>query len=104
MLMESRTTKIGNTNLLELADMIKAISHPSRMAIMYLICKQKDKKMSVKDIYIELKMAQPVISRHLGILKNSKLVERVAEGQFTFYKLNQNNDTVNRIAKCFLSL
>lgn len=102
--MDLRTGKLGNTNLAELSDMVKAISHPSRLAIVYLICRQKDKKMSVKDIYIELKMAQPVISRHLGILKNSKLVERVVDGQLTFYKLNQTNDTVNRIVQCFSKL
>lgn len=102
--MQSKTLKLGQTNLHELSDMVKAISHPSRMAIMYLICKKADKKMSVKDIYIELKMAQPIISRHLGILKNSKLVERTTEGQLTFYTLNQNNETVKRIADCFMSL
>jgi len=95
---------IDSDEMLELAEMLKAIAHPSRMAIMFLLCNNAEKRMSVKSIYDELKMAQPVISRHLGILKNGGLVKRVIQGSKTFYELKQDNTNVTRISMCFSSI
>jgi ArsR family transcriptional regulator len=96
--------KKENISLLELAEMLKAMSHPARISIMHLICCDTEKRLTVKFIYQKLDMSQPVISRHLGILKNSGLVERVSEGQLTFYQLCDSNETVNLIAGLFSSL
>lgn len=83
------------------ANMVKAMAHPARMAIMYLLC--SNKSMTVKCIYNELKLKQPVISRHLGILKNGGLVIRRQKGAQTFYELNLADDDVKHISKCFKS-
>ncbi|HYG52287.1 MAG TPA: metalloregulator ArsR/SmtB family transcription factor [Flavobacteriales bacterium] len=102
--MGSKEKKIGNTDLIELTGMVKALAHPSRVTIVYMLCRSQGKKMTVKEIYKELKMAQPVISRHLSILKNSGLLLRNAEGNSTYYILNENNKTAVHIVNCFLSL
>jgi ArsR family transcriptional regulator len=95
---------IDSEEMLELSEMLKAIAHPSRMTIMFLLCNSNEKRMTVKSIYDEMKMSQPVISRHLSILKNGGLVKRVIQGSKTFYELKVDNKNVERIALCFSSL
>jgi DNA-binding transcriptional ArsR family regulator len=88
----------------ELFEMLKAIAHPSRLAIMYLLSRQKEKRMTVKCIYKELDAAQPVISRHLIILKNTGLLKRINEGSSIFYELCENNKLVKTISDCLAEL
>ena len=94
---------MNEPDILELSEMIKAIAHPARVAIMCLLCNNAEKKLTVKCIYNELQMAQPVISRHLGILRNSGLVERATEGSKTYYELKERNKNAKHISKCFSS-
>ena len=95
---------LKQNDMLELADMLKALAHVSRVSILFLLCTHKTRRMTVKNIYEELKMSQPVISRHLGILKNSGLLLRFAEGSHTYYELNLNNRHANKIASCFSTM
>lgn len=81
--------------------MLKALAHPSRISIMVLLCDVDNNRMTVKRIYSQMKMPQPVISRHLGILKNVGLVERISEGSNIFYGLSQKNELAMHITKCF---
>lgn len=90
--------------LIELTAMLKSLGHSSRISIMYLLCNNTEKRMTVKTIYELLKMPQPVISRHLGILRNSGLITRLMEGNHIYYKLNEKNALVRKIANCFSSL
>lgn len=101
--MATKKKWMESANIVELSEMLKAIAHPSRMAIMFLLCNDKNKKMTVKCVYEQLNMPQPVISRHLGILKNSGLLRRVVKGSKTFYEIEENNKNVQHISKCFTS-
>jgi DNA-binding transcriptional ArsR family regulator len=92
---------IKNNNISELSEMLRAISHPSRMAIIFLLSNEPAKRMSVKCVYSHLEMPQPVISRHLGILRNCGFAIRIVEGSNTFYQLNEKNKTARRIIRCF---
>ena len=83
-----------------LAEALKSIGHPERIAIMNLICACKEKRMTVKSIYESLQMEQPIVSRHLGILKRSGILERETEGANTFYCLCENNKMAEQIYKC----
>lgn len=91
-------------NLLELSGMLKALAHPSRMAIIYFLTREGTKKTSVKSIYRELKLSQPVISRHLGILKTSGLLNRMTEGNNTYYEPCTSNENASKIINCFKSI
>lgn len=84
-----------------MTEMIKALGHPSRMAIMHLISNSKEGKMTVKCLYNILNLPQPVISRHLIILKNGGLLRREAAGTSTYYALDHKNPHVKTIEKCF---
>ena len=92
---------LKQNDLFELADMLKALAHTSRISILFLLCNNDTGRMTVKNIYEELKMSQPVISRHLGILKSSGLLQRFSEGPNTYYALNKTNKHARRIASCF---
>jgi DNA-binding transcriptional ArsR family regulator len=95
---------IESEEMLEFSEMLKSLAHPSRVSIVYLLTQNKEKKMTVKSIYEELRMSQPVISRHLGILKNSGLLQRVSEGINIYYKLNLGNKNVKQISACLSTI
>jgi DNA-binding transcriptional ArsR family regulator len=82
-----------------LAEALKSMGHPERIAIVDLICRSKGKTMTVKNIYESLKMEQPIVSRHLGILKRCGILERETEGVNTLYCLRRNNKMVEQIYK-----
>lgn len=94
---------INSKEMIEMTEMIKALGHPSRIAILYLISNDKEGKMTVKSLYNFLKMPQPVISRHLIILKNGGLLQRQVVGASTYYALDRKNANVKIIEKCFQS-
>ena len=88
----------------ELSEMLKALGHPARVKIMWLLCHTDKGRMTVKSIYEMLRMSQPVISRHLGILRANNLIKRSVEGKQTFYEPHILNKNVSRIVTCFKSI
>ena len=54
----------------ELAAVLKAISHPERIAIILFISECPQVTARVKDIYETLKLSQSNASRHLGLMNN----------------------------------
>jgi len=98
------TTPLNNTEKNEqhvMAEIMKAIAHPDRVAILSLLCRKKSKKLMVKTIYEELGLQQPIVSRHLNIMKNAGVVKRLQEGQKTFYCLCNEKKFVQSLSKCF---
>ncbi|TAL57161.1 MAG: ArsR family transcriptional regulator [Bacteroidetes bacterium] len=96
----SKQNHILKENFNLLAEALKSIGHPERIAIVNLICSSKENRMTVKSIYGSLKMEQPIVSRHLGILKRCGILERKTEGVNTFYCLCENNKIAEQIYKC----
>lgn len=88
----------------ELAETLKSIAHPERIAILNLICSSRENRMTVKNIYESLSMEQPIVSRHLGILKRCGVLERESEGASTFYGLRRNNKMAEQIYKCLCNI
>jgi len=64
---------------------LRAIAHPTRIAIIDLIFKNKE--MSVTEIFEKLKIEQAVASHHLRILKNKNVVSVKREGKNSIYSL-----------------
>lgn len=56
----------------EYARILKAVGHPIRLRLLCLIERQQDP--CVSDMWKCLKQPQPVISQHLAILKQNKIV------------------------------
>ncbi|OQP63805.1 hypothetical protein A3860_22975 [Niastella vici] len=84
----------------ELAEMLKAIAHPDRLAILQLLSSSRDRWLTVKVIYEKLKLQQPVASRHLNILKSAGVVSRKQEGQKIYYCICKEKKTVDSLTKC----
>jgi DNA-binding transcriptional ArsR family regulator len=83
------------------AEKFKSIGHPSRVAIINLLCGCERTRSTVKNIYLTLKLDQPSTSRHLNIMRKSGMLVRVQEGSDTFYSLYTDDPQVVCITKCF---
>lgn len=84
-----------------LAEKFKAIGHPTRIAILNLLCTGGCSRMMVKNIYKKLKLDQPSVSRHLNIMRKSGVLKRVQEKGNTFYCLCLDDNQVNCFKNCF---
>ncbi len=71
------------------ANMIKAISHPARLAILGYL--GDGKQLSVTEIHSLLKIEQSTASHHLGILKDKGILASVRKGKNTLYYLKRKN-------------
>lgn len=87
-----------------LSDQFKSLSHPDRIAIIKLMCDCDGQRITVKNIYEKLNMEQPIVSRHLSIMRRSGILKREQEGINTYYYPNKENESVNSLMKVFEKL
>lgn len=80
---------------------MKAMAHNDRLSIARLLCQNPDSGMTVKEIYERLKLPQPIVSRHLAIMKNVGVVKRTRQGQSIYYCLCLNNKNIENLSNCF---
>jgi DNA-binding transcriptional ArsR family regulator len=67
------------------ANMLKAIAHPMRIAILGYL--EDGKKLTVTEIHELLEIEQSTTSHHLGILKDKGVLSSKREGKNTYYFL-----------------
>ena len=94
-------TKTNRGEMQNMAEILKAAAHPDRLAILNLLSKPKNQKLTVKMIYEKLNLRQPIVSRHLNILKHAGVVRRAQEGQKIYYCLCMEKKTIESLSKCF---
>jgi DNA-binding transcriptional ArsR family regulator len=68
---------------------LRALAHPLRIEIMTII-DERDSA-SVQEIFSVLNLEQSLISQHLKILRNAKLVSATRVGKFVHYKIEYSN-------------
>lgn len=78
------------------ANKLRAISHPTRIAIMELL--SNGNKLNVTDIYKALKIEQATVSHHLSILKNNGVLVSQREGKKNYYAIG--NVALSDIIEC----
>lgn len=83
----------------DLAEAMKSMAHPERLAILHLISNCGCDQMKVKDIYEALHLEQSITSRHLGIMKKGGLLKREIKSGKIFYGFNNLNTTAQCIKK-----
>jgi len=66
---------------------LKAAGENSRLRLLALCARQE---LSVSDLAEALRQSEPRVSRHLKILCEAGLVERLRQGQWVHYRLTQN--------------
>jgi DNA-binding transcriptional ArsR family regulator len=78
------------------ANMLKAIAHPKRLAILNYL--DDGRKLSVTELHKLLELEQSTTSHHLGILRDKGVLGARREGKNTFYYLKHDN--LSRIIEC----
>ncbi len=86
-----------NSDRLDMAaNMLKAIAHPMRIAILKHL--ENGKRLTVTEIHELLGIEQSTTSHHLGILKDKGVLCSKREGKNTFYYLK--HDVLSQIVDC----
>jgi len=70
------------------AGLLKALGHPTRIKILELL---RDGERCVCEIVPELDFDQPIISRHLAVLRKEGIVECKKDGLRVIYRVNNRN-------------
>jgi DNA-binding transcriptional ArsR family regulator len=86
-LLDPATTSLDFLSIKKVNLIFRALNHKLRQQIIRLIDKQG--KVSVTEIFVELRLDQSVASQHLAILRRAGLLLTEREGKFMYYKLNQ---------------
>lgn len=73
----------------QLMGWLRAVGEPSRLRLLCL-CSQRD--FSVSDLARALTQSEPRVSRHLRILCEAGLLERLPQGQWVHYRLATQSD------------
>lgn len=78
--------KINFHNLKKGAMVLRALNHKLRQQILALI--ETEKKITVTEIYVRMRLEQSVASQHLAILRRAGIVTTQRDGKFIYYTVN----------------
>ena len=92
--------KVDFVNLKKAAMILRALNHKLRQQIVKLV--DDNRKLTVTEIYVKLRLEQSVASQHLAILRRAGIVKTTREGKFIHYSVNSTR--VDDIMKCVHSL
>ena len=100
MIKEKKLSELNVEQLDKAANMLKAIAHPMRIAIIGFL--EGGKKLTVTQIHELLEIQQSTTSHHLGILKDKGVLSSKREGKNTFYFLRHQKliQIVECLNKC----
>jgi DNA-binding transcriptional ArsR family regulator len=65
---------------------LRALNHKLRQQLLKLI--EEEKKITVTEIYVRLRLEQSVASQHLAILRKAGIVITQRDGKFIYYAVN----------------
>ncbi|MCE3281588.1 MAG: transcriptional regulator, ArsR family [Chitinophagaceae bacterium] len=97
---EENGLKMDFVHMKKAAMILRAMNHKLRQQMIKLL--DENKKMTVTDIYVKLRLEQSVASQHLAILRRAGIVMTERDGKFIYYGVNYNrisevNDFVNEL-------
>lgn len=78
------------------ANMLKAIAHPMRIAIINFL--EDGKQLTVTELQEKVGIEQSTASHHLGILKDKGVLTSKRDGKNTYYSLK--HETLSSIVEC----
>jgi DNA-binding transcriptional ArsR family regulator len=95
-----KINEINTAQLEEAANMLKAIAHPMRIAILGFL--EEGKKLTVTQIHEKLGIEQSTTSHHLGILKDKGVLASTREGKNTYYYLKHKrlSNIIDCVSQC----
>jgi DNA-binding transcriptional ArsR family regulator len=80
--------KVDYQALKKAALVLRALNHKLRQQLLSLI--EEEKKITVTEIYVRLRLEQSVASQHLAILRKAGIVNTQRDGKFIYYTVNFN--------------
>jgi len=78
--------KVDLQNVKKAALILRALNHKLRQQILKLI--DDNGRMTVTEIYVQLRLEQSVASQHLAILRKAGFVKTERDGKFIYYSVN----------------
>jgi ArsR family transcriptional regulator len=84
----------------DLLNALKAMAEETRLRIVALCARDQ---INVSDLTQVLGQSQPRVSRHLKLLVDAGLLERLREGPFAYFRLSRGRDTA-RLARAIAAL
>src|ERR1700733_6328875 len=93
---QGHPVKVDFVNLKKAAMILRALNHKLRQQIIKLL--DENKKLTVTEIYVQLRLEQSVASQHLAILRRAGIVKTQRDGKFVYYIIN--HDRIADIMKC----
>ncbi len=80
---------------------LRALNHKLRQQIIKTI--HENKRLTVTELYIKLRLEQSVASQHLAILRKAGIVSTQRDGKFIFYTINSSRiEAINEFIKSLL--
>jgi DNA-binding transcriptional ArsR family regulator len=99
---KSLNGNINFHNVKKAALVLRALNHKLRQQILGLI--ENEKKISVTEIYVRMRLEQSVASQHLAILRKAGIVDTERDGKFIYYTVNfRRVQDINRISEELLA-
>ena len=99
---DSKLLKVDYLAIKKAAVVLRAINHKLRQQILQLI--ESNGKMTVTEIYVQLRLEQSVASQHLAILRRAGIVITTREGKFIWYSVSkQRLEEISRFVSDLLN-
>lgn len=83
---DNTSIKLDFLHLKKAALVLRAMNHKLRQQMIKLL--DENKKMTVTEIYVKLRLEQSVASQHLAILRRAGIVITQRDGKFIYYTIN----------------
>jgi ArsR family transcriptional regulator len=80
-------TKINKKLYQERAEILKALAHPSRLLIIDVLNQRGE--VCVRDLVKLIGSDQSTVSKHLGILRQARIIDDRKEGKSSMYRLTR---------------
>ena len=77
---------IDLVNTRKAALVLRAVNHKLRQQMLTLLSEKP--RMTVTELYVELRLEQSVASQHLAILRRAGFVKTERDGKFIYYTIN----------------
>ncbi len=102
------TVKVNDGNIIKInfllvkksSLILHALNHKLRQNILKLL--EEQGKLTVTEIYVQLRFEQSVASQHLAILRRTGIVKTERDGKFIYYLLN--HPRIAEIGNCVVEL
>lgn len=92
------TLNLNFHNLKKAALVLRSLNHKLRQQILALI--ETEKKITVTEIYVRMRLEQSVASQHLAILRRAGIVTTQRDGKFIYYTVNHKRiDEINQFVQ-----